>query len=907
MKSNIFPRFILKLESKDIINSDFNYAITLNEAKHKDGIEVISISDSQVIRWIDKKNGYDRDKAKKEYDSLHTKIKRNKRTKDGIKQLYNRLDELQFIPELINVVMSKDKDIDLLDDGFYVNGVYYTRFVGSPNQVKKRTVTYSSITNYLNEKSDNGRNKDVKMVVAKFEAYKALNMSGSFPVTNTEKILVVDDLTTTFEEDVIVLSEEGEEPTYTEERRTIELDESDGYGLISPEQAQIWSNDMHLDYLISGCCVRHAFTKGMVAVFDFKEFAREHGKRFVKDVWGKEHDIFDIDIVLTTSMLKLWSSYDSIDSFIENSKKNDFSFSVTKITSSKFDEVRTLNYQFIQSYDLSDDDIKELYSPTISEIKDVIHGDINKSILFLKGIGVTDDNATIGEDDFVKAMMIEDSMVDDPYVIDRINCLIKKKIKDAKIGVLKVNGNYGIVVGDPYALCQHMFGLDVKNEEYGLLKAGEIYHKFWKDKGVDEVVMFRAPMSCHNNIRKVKIADSEEMNKWYKYCEGLIMLNAHDSICHSLNGMDKDSDISFSTNNSVLLNKWVKTPAIICPQKSAEKNVVTQDGLREANKNAFGSKVGAITNRVTSMFDMLPLFPKGSVEYEALQYRIKCGQLYQQNDIDSTKGIVAKPMPKYWYTKIKPKKDEELSEEDIFNNSICVDKKPYFMRYIYEEENKKYTQYKTNAIKECRRLLGCELDTILSVDYDTLSEEEKEYRDKYIKYMPLNDNGCVMNRLCHAIEKEFENYTASVKASNHFDYNILKTPNVNYDANLFKSMVEIYLEYMSQRASCVAEHRNKRMTKEDFSSSLNLISEEYKRKCKEICPNEEVLCNVVLDICYTNSKSKSFAWEMCGRQIIKNLLKKNDYKINYLVKSSDGEIEYSGYKFERRTINVDNE
>jgi hypothetical protein len=112
---------------------------------------------------------------------------------------------------------------------------------------------------------------------------------------------------------------------------------------------------------------------------------------------------------------------------------------------------------------------------------------------------------------------------------------------------------------------------------------------------------------------------------------------------------------------------------------------------------------------------------------------------------------------------------------------------------------------------------------------------------------------------------------------------------------------------MSQRASCVAEHRNKRMTKEDFSSNLNLISEEYKRKCKEICPNEEVLCNIVLDICYTNNKSKSFAWEMCGRQIIKNLLKRNDYKINYLVKSSDGDIEYDGYKFERRTTYVDNE
>ena len=74
----------------------------------------------------------------------------------------------------------------------------------------------------------------------------------------------------------------------------LELNASDGCGLISPELAQVWSDDMHLDYLISGCCVRHAFTKGMVATFDFREFARVHGKKVVKDVWGKEHNIDDI-------------------------------------------------------------------------------------------------------------------------------------------------------------------------------------------------------------------------------------------------------------------------------------------------------------------------------------------------------------------------------------------------------------------------------------------------------------------------------------------------------------------------------------------------------------------------------------------------------------------------------------
>lgn len=283
----------------------------------------------------------------------------------------------------------------------------------------------------------------------------------------------------------------------------------------------------------------------MVATFDFKEFARIHGKSIVKDVWGKEHDINDIDIILTTSMLKLWSAYESLDDFLSKSHMNNYEFCVTKVTPKELDKVRTLNYQFIQSYDLTDEQIKELISPTVDEIKDILHADINKTILFLKGIKVNENNIDVNVNDYVKALMIDNRLINDKYVIDKINVLISKKIQDAKIGVLKVNGNYGIVVGDPYALCQKIFEFDVKNEDYGLLKAGEIYHKFWQDKDVDEVVCFRAPQTSHNNIKKVKISKGNtEADYWYRYCSNLIMLNCHDSICHALNGMDKDRPVT---------------------------------------------------------------------------------------------------------------------------------------------------------------------------------------------------------------------------------------------------------------------------------------------------------------------------------------------------------------------------
>lgn len=546
MKQPLFPRYILKIHSSDIIKNGYCLNIDIDVARKNK--EVISISDGQVIRWIDSINEVDRNHAKFKYSEGIKKIRSLKKSSGNglkIKELYEELDKLQYIPELINVIMDKPKDIDLFKDGFIINGRKYFRFIGSPNQVKKSTVMYTSMYDTLNRLVENDRNPEYKIVPAKYEAYKALTLSGSYPVTNTDRILVVDDLITHFTEDIIMLddSEDGE-PTIEYKTAEIELDESDGYGLISPELAKKWSDDMELDYLMSGCCIRHSFTKGMVATFDFKEFAKIHNKRFIKDVWGKEHDINDIDIVLTTSMMKLWAAYDSIDDFIKKSNKNKYSFCVTKVTPKKLDEVRTLNYQFIQSYDLSDEQIKDLISPTIDEIKDILHCDVDKTLLFLKGIKVNENNIDINNNDYVKALMIDNRLINDKYVIDRINVLISKKIQDAKIGILKAKGNYAIVVGDPYALCQKIFDLDVKNEEYGLLKAGEIYHKFWLDKNVDEVVCFRAPMSCHNNIRKMKISKSEDANYWYRYCSNLIMLNCHDSFCHALNGCDKDRIIT---------------------------------------------------------------------------------------------------------------------------------------------------------------------------------------------------------------------------------------------------------------------------------------------------------------------------------------------------------------------------
>ena len=124
----------------------------------------------------------------------------------------------------------------------------------------------------------------------------------------------------------------------------VELIDSDGYGLMSPDLARRWGYDLRLDYRPAGLCLRNSFCKGMVFAFDFYEFAESvAGSYIVKDIWGEEHDIRNIDLILTASMLKLWDSYHSIDEYLWNCQHNGYCFSATKVTPKELDVERRVN------------------------------------------------------------------------------------------------------------------------------------------------------------------------------------------------------------------------------------------------------------------------------------------------------------------------------------------------------------------------------------------------------------------------------------------------------------------------------------------------------------------------------------------------------------------------------------
>lgn len=591
-----------------------------------------------MLRWIDALNGItDADEKARRIKSeiKHLRKEPNSRQNNkAIKKLYAELDTLQFKPDYMCLIIDKEKDYYRACKGFTINGIKYKRLLGTNGGIKNSTIVFVSerLADELKRRVENGRDPNKELVTAKLEAYKALTCSASIPVSLPKGILIVDDAETEFLSDIIYLTDEfdGEPVMEYQSQQKINLDASDGYGIMLPALAQRWSDELGLDYLVSGVNTRFSFEKGMLFTFDFIDFAEKvAGNYVVKDAWGNEVDIRNVEAILTTSMVKLWDSYKDCDDYVNTSVENGYTFGIAKTCPKELENERNLNYQFIQSYNLDDKDIDDLIAPTLNDIRDVLGGDWRKTALFLKGSGLNDDNIERMDDDFVKAFMIDNRMLDDPYVQSNIYQLIKNRINEAKVGVLKVHGNYSIISGDPYLLCQSIFGL----EKTGLLKAGEIYNKYWADAGAERLACFRAPMTCHNNIRSVKPANNEDVNYWYQYMTTCTILNNWDTITAALNGADADGDLVMLTDNKVLVEKLEQLPALMCAQRRATKTIPLEPDFIRSNIESFGNDIGQTTNWITSMFDVRASYPPESEEYKVLSYRIQCGQLYQQNSI----------------------------------------------------------------------------------------------------------------------------------------------------------------------------------------------------------------------------------------------------------------------------------
>ena len=778
------------------------------------------------------------------------------------KILHTNIAEIDFSKIFMQVVLDKKSDFSRAasNKGITVNGINYRRFVGTTGGLKNNTLLFcnSQYIDTLNELCECKRNRNIPLVPAKYEAYKALTCSASQPICIPDGILVVKDCVTQYFADVISLDDgkDSAEPVMeTVLHKQLENIVSDGFNLCTVDYMKRVSEFLGLDYIPGGICLRNAWLKGMLYPFPVLAFVEEfhNGNYFIQDIWGNMQDISKCEMILTESSFKLWMAYDSIESYENACRECGYGFSVTKISPHTLEEQRELNYQYLQSYEFTEEDIEELCTPTINYLKSAMCGDYASTVAFL---GITE-NTDVNS--WQRALYTSEYMLGDPYIIDSVHRFMKKKIDDAKIGKLFVQGNYQIASGDPFAFMQSVCGLEVT----GLLKAGECYSKFWMDKNESDVVVFRSPMTSHNNIRMCTVNNADECKRWYQYMDTIIIINAWDSFCLAENGCDWDSDILFSTNNAVLKRRYRKLPAIECVQRHASKTIITETEVKKTNKNGMGNQVGAITNYVTSMMEVQSHFEKDSKEYKELEYRIGCGQLYQQAELDKIKGIVATPMPAYWY-------NLRACGDNRYWQSICAYRKPYFMIYIYEDARRDYKKYKKESNDKCYTLYHCSVQDLYA-DSDRLSDEQKEFLFWYERKLPVGMGNCSMNKICRYVERQLDGYKSQLHKDSLFDYNVLKTKR-----RCTKRHRQELAELEQYYCECLREYKKqKHYDKGDSNRNRYFLHTKFNQKAKEICPDDEERLNIILDITYSGKGNRQFCWDCIGETIVKRLEEQN--------------------------------
>ncbi|WP_440118412.1 hypothetical protein [Paenibacillus sp. QZ-Y1] len=932
-KHKLNQSHVLKINSTRISKEKYN--LTLPRDQARENKEIVSLGSSQALRFIQEWEGnLDREseihRIKMEIKRLR-KLDTNKENKRNIASLYKELNERLYNQHYVMIVMKSKKDFDRLcsKKGFKINGHSYKRLLATTGGGKDSTVVFvtNDVYPYLKERLNMGRDMTKKMVPAKLEAYQALACSASTPVSRPKGVLIVQDAMTSFKSNVITIDDRYSDAPVIEEIKDYSfegdsaMNASDGFGLMLPDRSRKWSEELGVDGYAS-MVERHGYTKGVLHPFDFLDYAENIAKSYmVQDAWGVTRDIRDYDVILTTSMMKLWDSYTSLEHVQECWDKFGYAFAVTKTTPENLDNEGDLNYQFIQSLKLSDNEIDQLISLTVNEIKEVLGGDYRKTLLYLRGKKISEKDVLHDNPDFIQALMIDKEIINDPFVRNHVYKMIHKRIDEAKTGVLRVKGNFSMMSGDPYTLCQNIFGMPLT----GLLKGGEYYSNYWLERKVEKIAAFRAPMTNHNNIRVFRMKKDKDTSYWYRYMKNVTILNSWDTATHALNGADFDGDQVFTTDDEVIMNNVHELDALVCMQKPVGKVVPTEADLIAANKASFGDEIGITTNRITSMFDVMAGFTIGSDEYLEVNYRIMSGQMIQQNVIDKAKGMEAKGMPKEWYTpKLSytpivtdekgkaitdengkyiplPETDEDRTKRE-FNLSIVVDKKPYF--FIWKKDSSElgnYKKYIKAVERNCSIRFGISFEELKSKT--DLTEKEKAFLEDYYRDIPVSIAQSTMNRICWRVEEAFKDVPRDVK-TNNFDKEILKTDK-KYSQVRFKEIKELYKNYSAEVKSYILSTKDIVEDSEAKEEARRMFLKRFREKALSICNNEEDLCNMVVDLCYKTDNSKQFAWDVAGKQIIFNLLRKNRYTFNFPVLDEKGEIEYSGDRFKMVKIQME--
>lgn len=420
----------------------------------------------------------------------------------------------------------------------------------------------------------------------------------------------------------------------------------DGEGLISKEYAAEIDMAFCGEHIHTSFQIRMPYIKGMLHQVDFKDFLSSAGVKTITDIYGETHSLYDVDIILTKSMFKgygwLKESNMTWKDYLKAFRKYNHALYITNVSKVIPQEFTELNYQFISTLNISDNEFRPTdlpdgwnHSPyddkrnwltkrTEAEYYNFCCNEKFRLDYFIKILNIRGYDKNSRRYKLARILKKNPLFINESVYCDELKSRADKICENYAVGTVLVEGDNRFLSGD---LIEFLYWL--LNDGHKKKKSHRVFDTVAKTNKL-QPFSFYAPGSKYKSgqvctlLRNPHIARNEEVqlrvhtefvkrdnmrNYYLKQLTDVVMIDPCILAAERLGGADYDGDM-IRTVSDPLVNECVSRnyssadldqrsniPLLKIP--SAEPLICNADDRHarfETVRNTFSSRIGQISN-----------------------------------------------------------------------------------------------------------------------------------------------------------------------------------------------------------------------------------------------------------------------------------------------------------------------
>ena len=501
--------------------------------------------------------------------------------------------------------------------------------------------------------------------LSKLYAYNGLMLSSGIRIDGIgidrpHRVVVIDNPTRTERNvSVITVEDDGTQSSTrkyhrVEKKEDIEITCFDGEGLISKEYARVVDEKLCGKKVHTSFQIRMPYVKGMLHEVDFKDFLTLCGTDTITDLWGMEHSVRDVDVILTKSMFKgygwLTASGMNWEDYRTVFRKYRHALYITNVSKEKPEQTTELNYQFLTTVSIQGDEFRPAdlpdgwdHSPETDERNwltkqtELRYYNLCANPQFWQNYFLEKANRVgwwerhQGRDQILAAVLKKNPrFINEPIYTKRLEDEADKIVEQYAVGRLIVAGDNRYLSGDlldflafllptvpPRKRRQRMFYSTVMTDHF---PESSFYAPQAAYAHDDACTLLRNPHIARNEELQLSFYDAKEERKqmrhyYFGHLTDVVMVDSNMLAAERLGGADYDGDM-IKTISDPILNACVRRnynlyryekhksltnieniPLLMIPTAQPQiRNADDWEARFETVRSTFSSRVGQICN-----------------------------------------------------------------------------------------------------------------------------------------------------------------------------------------------------------------------------------------------------------------------------------------------------------------------